>query len=104
MEGEGEADRSDVEHLHDGDGGDSSAVPERVFAELGGGIAIDVGDGDLARVDLRVESEGDEVADSVDGASQEVEARAEVSHRCGCEGLDGGEEGLGFCNEGFGRE
>lgn len=59
-------------------------------------VARDLRDGDLARRDLRVEGKGDKVAEAVDGAAQEVKARAEIGHCGRREGLDGGVDGFGF--------
>ena len=80
MEREGKADRSDSKHLHDLDGGNAGAIPERVTAELGARIVGDMGDGDLAGVDGGVDGEGDEVAEAIDGAAKEVEADKDVSY------------------------
>lgn len=59
-------------------------------------VTGDLRDGDLARRDLLVEGKGDKVAKAVDGAAQEVKARAEIGHRGRCEGLDGCVDGFGF--------
>ena len=39
-----------------------------------------MGDGDLAEVDGRVNGEGDEVAEAIDGTAKEVEADKDVSY------------------------
>jgi hypothetical protein len=57
VEREGETYQSDAEHLHDLDGGDACAVPVGVLAELAGSVTGDVGDGDLAQVDIGVYGE-----------------------------------------------
>ena len=80
MEREGKADGSDSEHLHDLDGGNAGAIPERVTTELGARVAGDMGDGDLAGVDGGVDGEGDGVAEAIDGAAKEVEADKDVSY------------------------
>ncbi|KAG5541423.1 hypothetical protein RHGRI_021296 [Rhododendron griersonianum] len=59
-----EADGVDVEHLHDGQGGDAGAVEVRVLGEFFPDRVVrggDLGDGDLAGVDVRVDGEGDMV-------------------------------------------
>ncbi|KAI8544891.1 hypothetical protein RHMOL_Rhmol07G0000700 [Rhododendron molle] len=92
------ADGADVEHLHDGQGGDAGAVEVRVLGEffpdrvLRGG---DLGDGDLAGVVVGVDGEGDVVAETVDGAAEEVEAGTKVGDGGRGEGPDGGEDGGG---------
>jgi len=103
VEREGETDRSDAEHLHDLDGGDAGAVPVGVLAELAGSVAGDVGDGDLARVDIGVDGERHKVAEAVHSAAQEIEARAEVGHGGRRKGLDGGQYGFGFGDLGSDR-
>ena len=80
MEREGKADGSDFEHLHDFDGGNAGAIPERVTAELGARVAGDMGDRDLAGVDGGVDGEGDGVAEAIDGVAKEVEADKDVSY------------------------
>ena len=80
MEREGKADRSDSEHLHDLDGGNASAIPERVTAELGARVAEDIRDGDLVEVDGGVDGVGDGVAEAIDDAAKEVEADKDVSY------------------------
>ena len=42
MERDGKDDGSDSEHLHDLDGGNVGAIPERVMAELGARVAGDM--------------------------------------------------------------
>ena len=80
MEREGKADGSDSEHLHDFDGGNADAIPERVTAKLGARVVRDMGDGDLARVDGGVDGERDGVAEAIDSAAKEVEADKDVSY------------------------
>ena len=80
MERERKADGSDSEHLHDLDGGNAGAIPDRVTAELGARVAGDMGDGDLTGVDGGVDGEGDGVAEAIDGAAEEVEADKDVSY------------------------
>ncbi|XP_062019339.1 uncharacterized protein LOC133735908 [Rosa rugosa] len=91
LEREGEVDGADAEHLHDLNGGDPGAVPDGVLAQLlGVVVAGDLGNGDLSGEDLGIDGEGDEVAEAVDGASDEVKAGAEVGDGGRAEGLDGG--------------
>ncbi|THG15887.1 hypothetical protein TEA_022373 [Camellia sinensis var. sinensis] len=54
VEGEGEANRSDVKHLEDSNCGNIDVVEKRVFGEFVGeiGDAIDLGYGDVTHVDL----------------------------------------------------
>jgi hypothetical protein len=47
-------------------------------------------------VDRGVDTERDEVAEAIDGASKEIKARAKVGDCSRCEGSDGCENGLGF--------
>ncbi|THF95710.1 hypothetical protein TEA_025303 [Camellia sinensis var. sinensis] len=56
MEEERKVDRSDVEHLEDDNCGNTGAVEKGVFGEVVKGIddAIDVGYGDMARVDFKL--------------------------------------------------
>ena len=98
MERERKADGSDSEHLHDLDGGNAGAIPDRVTAELGARVAGDMGDGDLTGVDGGVDGEGDGVAEAIDGAAEEVEAGTEICHGGRSKGFDGGENGFGFGN------
>ena len=88
--------RSDSEHVHDLDRGDSGAIGGRIAAEFSGGVAGDLRDGDLSGADEEVDGEGDEVSETVNGAAEEVEAGAEVGHDGRSEGFDGGEYGFGF--------
>lgn len=84
MKREREADRSNLELPHRSDGGDPRAVEIRVFGELRS--AGDGGDRDRSRLDLRVNGDGDGIAEGVDGASEEIEAGAEVGDGGGSEG------------------
>jgi len=92
VKGESKAHRSNVEHLHDRDGGDASAIPARVSSELLSSAGY-VRNRDLARVDVGVKAESDEVADAVDSAAKEVETRAEIGNGGWSKGLDRGENG-----------
>ncbi|KAL6194294.1 hypothetical protein ACLB2K_035378 [Fragaria x ananassa] len=58
-------------------------------------IARDIGDGDLVGEDLKVDGEGDEVAEAIDGTSEEVKTRAEVGEGGGGECLTELKGGLG---------
>ncbi|KAJ6717283.1 hypothetical protein OIU74_009741 [Salix koriyanagi] len=62
------------------------AVIEWVLGELFG--PRDIGDGVLAGVDREIDTERDEVAEAIDGASKEIKARAKVGDSGRCEGSD----------------
>ena len=80
MEREGKADRSNSEHLHDLDGGNAGAIPERVTTELGARVVGDMGDGDLAGVDRGVDGVGDGVVEAINGVAEEVKVDKDVSY------------------------
>jgi len=91
---------ADAEGAERGDGGDARAVAERVLGEavgeVGAGRGCDGGDGDGGGRECGVEGCGDGVAQGEggvsDGASEEVEARAEVGDGGWREGRDGLED------------
>nr|GMD83743.1 homoserine kinase [Ipomoea batatas] len=56
-------------HLHNGDGGNTGAVPERILAELIPRPG-DLRNGDLAGRNVRINADGDEIADAIDGAAR----------------------------------
>nr|POE98902.1 hypothetical protein CFP56_65657 [Quercus suber] len=88
--------QSDSEHVHDLDGSDSGTIGERIAAEFFCDVAKYLHDGDLSGADRGVNKEGYEVFETVNGAAEEVVARAEVGHSGRSEGFDGGEYGFGF--------
>lgn len=49
-------------------------------------------------MDIRVDAEGDEVANPIDSTAEKVESGTEISDRGGSEGLDGGEYRFRFGN------